>query len=535
MYRFILSLRYLRSRKITYFSIAGVAVGVMALIVVLSVMEGFQRDFKSRIRGLLSDLSMRYRGDEPLDEVLRKIESVPHVTGASPRLRGMAILGGRGRGGVETVGVDPAREGAVSELPVYVLDALLDRASSRATLYVEETFFQVQDMVRRLERIEAESGSKWEPSDREDFLRRIEGARVFLRALQGILNELREERGFAVVRRAYQGFLQAFRDLGVLDPKGMERIESEVRVQMQGLERDQAAYEEQRRKYGGGGFPLPFSGPDAEEVLVGEELATRQLKVLAGESVQMVTGSARALPSARDARTRGDFKVVGTFKSGMYKVDAGSVFLPLGTAQSFSGREGLVSEIAIRLDDFSHAEEAKARLAALFPDQEVRTWAEQRKSYLQAIRLEKSFLAVVLFMIVVVAGFNMLATFLMMVSEKVRDLGILKALGGHPAGITSVFLLTSALIGVVGAGVGAAAGLAIASYINEIEAFARGLGIPTPFPRDLYYLNRIPVVLQGWEIAWIVGPTVVFSILLGGLLPALRAARLDPLEALRYE
>jgi len=196
----------------------------------------------------------------------------------------------------------------------------------------------------------------------------------------------------------------------------------------------------------------------------------------------MVTGSAQALPSSEGGKTQGEFRVVGTFKSGMYKVDSGTVLLPIGAAQAFSGREGMVSEIAVRLDDYEYAAEAKAALKKAFPDQEVRTWEDQRRSYLEAIRLEKTVLAVILFIIVIVAGFIMLATFLMMVSEKVRDLGILKALGGKATGITSVFLISSGLIGALGAGIGTAAGLLVASYINEIETFAHSLGVPRRSP-----------------------------------------------------
>jgi ABC-type lipoprotein release transport system permease subunit len=531
LYRLILAFRYLRARKITYFSIVGVAVGVMALIVVLSVMEGFQRDFKGRIRGMLSDIMLRYRGDEPIETVLGKIESVDHVLGAAPRLRGMGLLGGRGTGAVATVGIDPEREVKVSELASFVMNAWIERPTAQAVLFLESYHYMVKDKLAQIEMLASKTESPGEEERRE-----TEKIRLFGDQVKENIRVLRDQTGFSAVRDAYQRFRCSIHDSGLFGEEDVERIDEELDGHLKDLEAREDLYDESVEKARSEGAPpLPFSSPRAREVILGEELAARHLNTLVGEKVQMVAGSGRGLPTGELDRAEGEFTVVGTFKSGMYKYDSRVVFMPLLTAQEFQGREGLVSEIGIRLDDFANAGEVKARLKELFPGEDIRTWAEHRRALLQAIRLEKAFLAVILFMIVVVAGFNMLATFLMMVSEKTRDLGILKALGGKPEGITSVFLLTCTLIGVIGAGIGTAAGLAIAFNANEIEAFAVSLGIPPPFPRDLYYLESIPVVVEGGQIFWIVAPTILFSVLLGGVIPALKASRLNPLDALRHE
>jgi ABC-type lipoprotein release transport system permease subunit len=534
LYRFILAFRYLRARKITYFSILGVAVGVTALIVVLSVMEGFQRDFKGRIRGMLSDILFRYRGKETLEEDLRKIETVPHVTGAAPRLRGMALVGGGGQASVETVGIDPTREGTVSDLATYVMNAWLERPAADAILYIGLELDAVMDYLMRLREFQAagKAPPDWSPARLEEEIKR---SKAFARSGEKILEFLREHKSFSSIREAYLKYRRLIRE-SQLFGDGTENLETAIDGQLEVLKEQEAAYERAEARAEREGIPpLPFSSPTANEIVVGEELATRHLRIYIGEKVQMVSGSGKGLPTERGAEAKGEFEVVGTFKSKMYKYDARVVFMPLKTAQVFQGREGLVSEIGVRVDDFANAQAVKAALKAMFPGEDIRTWAEHRKALLQAIHLEKAFLAVILFMIVVVAGFNMLATYLMMVAEKTRDLGILKALGGKPSGITLIFLLTCTLIGAIGAGLGTGAGLLIATYINEIETFAVSIGIPTPFPRGLYYLDRIPVVVEGGQIFWIVAPTILLSVLLGGVIPALKAARMNPLDALRHE
>jgi lipoprotein-releasing system permease protein len=153
---------------------------------------------------------------------------------------------------------------------------------------------------------------------------------------------------------------------------------------------------------------------------------------------------------------------------------------------------------------------------------------------LAAIRTEKGILNILLFMIIGVAGFGILAIFSMIVGEKTRDIGILKSLGASNWGVMQIFLGYGLLLGVVGGGLGSLLGLAITANINEIEhllAKATGQDI---FPRDVYYFDRIPTDIQPMAILLVnlgaVGIAVLFSIL-----PALRASMLHPVRALRFE
>jgi lipoprotein-releasing system permease protein len=164
----------------------------------------------------------------------------------------------------------------------------------------------------------------------------------------------------------------------------------------------------------------------------------------------------------------------------------------------------------------------------------VQTWEEMQGPLLSAISVEKGILNVLLFMIIGVAGFGILAIFSMIVIEKTRDIGILKALGASNAGVMKIFLGYGLLLGLVGTVLGNVMGLAITTYINKIEKIISQISGHEIFDRHVYYFKEIPTDIQAWSIFLVnigaVAIAVVFSIL-----PALRAAMLHPVRALRYE
>jgi lipoprotein-releasing system permease protein len=164
----------------------------------------------------------------------------------------------------------------------------------------------------------------------------------------------------------------------------------------------------------------------------------------------------------------------------------------------------------------------------------VKTWEEERAGFLRAIALERSVLGVILFFIIVVAGFMILSLLTTVVVEKTKDIGILKAIGGKTGDILQIFLLNGLLMGMIGALIGLVLGLILAFNLNWISDRVYDLTGFRVFPKDIYYLDKIPTEINPITIA-LICTAAVFVSFLASLYPALRAARLNPVEALRYE
>jgi lipoprotein-releasing system permease protein len=234
--------------------------------------------------------------------------------------------------------------------------------------------------------------------------------------------------------------------------------------------------------------------------------------------------------------------VVDIFRSGMSEYDSNLVFCNLDELQRARGMidpetgKGAVTSIQIKLKNFDDADEVVRRLQAAFPPgyYSVKTWEQKQGPLLAAVEIESAILNVLLFLIITVAGFGILAIFFMIVVEKTRDIGILKALGASSQGVMAIFVTYGLALGVVGSGVGVVTGLLFVRYINEIEAAITWLTGRKVFDETIYYFPTIPTLVE---------PAMVVSVALGAMaiavlasvLPARRAARLHPVEALRYE
>jgi lipoprotein-releasing system permease protein len=270
-------------------------------------------------------------------------------------------------------------------------------------------------------------------------------------------------------------------------------------------------------------FRLKDKGPDGKPV----EITTLDC----GDDLILTTVSGASLRPVYDR-----FVVCDYFKSEMSEYDANYVFVPLDHLQHLRTMNNRVTAIQIKLKDYHDARAVTERLRAMFPETHyaVATWEEKQGPLLAAISIERGLLNVLLFLIIAVAGFGILAIFSMIVVEKTRDIGVLKALGASNRGVMHIFLGYGLLLGVVGAVLGTGTGLLITTYLNEIEKGLSYLTGQDIFPRDVYYFDKIPTDVQSSAVLLVnvgaVGIAVLFSVL-----PALRAAVLHPVRALRYE
>jgi lipoprotein-releasing system permease protein len=233
----------------------------------------------------------------------------------------------------------------------------------------------------------------------------------------------------------------------------------------------------------------------------------------------------------------GSFIVTDYIKTEMSEYDQSYVYVPLDQLQRIRGMVGRVTSLQVKLKNYNKDKALVSQeLRQILPTRDTRimTWEEHQGPLLAAIDVERSILNILLFMIVGVAGFSILAIFTMIVSEKYRDIGIMKSLGASNRGVMSIFLGYGLLLGGVGCALGTALGLWITANINEIEmVLTRVTGIPV-FPRDVYYFKDIPTNVEPLGVLAVnVGAVLIATVF--SLLPAWRAARLHPVRALRFE
>jgi lipoprotein-releasing system permease protein len=233
----------------------------------------------------------------------------------------------------------------------------------------------------------------------------------------------------------------------------------------------------------------------------------------------------------------GAFLVTDYVKTEMSEYDQSFVYVPLDQLQRIRGMVERATAFQIKLKNYERDKAiVNKELRSVFPSGDVRiaTWEEHQGPLLAAIDVERGILNLLLFMIVGVAGFSILAIFTMIVSEKYRDIGIIKSLGASDWGVLQIFLGYGLLLGTVGCVAGTALGLCITTNINEIEKFLSDLTGVTMFPRDVYYFKEIPTNISVTTVALIdVGAVLIATVF--SLLPAWRAAMLHPVRALRFE
>jgi lipoprotein-releasing system permease protein len=426
-FEWALSLRYLKAKRqqvfislITWISVGGVAVGVMALIVVLAVMSGFEDLLKHKIVGTNAHVVVLQLDSHRLkdyEHLVERVQQAPHVIAVTPFVYSQVMLSSRTNAmGVVIRGIDPTREQLVTDLAKNIREGGLERLS--------------EDVARA------------------------------------------------------------------------SNAEEEVPSRLPGI-------------------------------VLGRELA-KNLNTFLGDEITVISPMGTITPAGMMPKYR-RFEVVALFDSGMFEYDTSLAFISLPTAQRFFNLGDAVTGLQVKVDDVDRAPQVAQTLRRElgFPYW-TRDWTEMNRNLFAALRVEKVTMFVILALIVLVAAFNIVGTLIMMVMEKRRDIAILKAMGATRRVIMKIFVLQGLIIGAAGTAAGAIGGVVLASSLERIRGVLEDLLQMSVFPKDVYYFDQLPVKLQGLDFTLITLAAIVLSFL-ATLYPAWNAARLDPVEILRYE
>ncbi|MDH4387055.1 MAG: lipoprotein-releasing ABC transporter permease subunit [Caulobacter sp.] len=268
-------------------------------------------------------------------------------------------------------------------------------------------------------------------------------------------------------------------------------------------------------------------------ILLGQRLAL-SLGVGPGDAVSLISPSGSTSAFGVSAAQK-DYTVGGLFAVGMSEYDQAFAYMPLEQAQLFFGKEGSVDVIEVKLTDPDEAPDMKAEIArAAGPGAIVTDWTEKNQSFFNALQIERNVMRLILMFIVVIAAINIISGLIMLVKTKGRDIAILRTMGASRAGILRVFFMSGAAIGVAGTLAGLVLGVLFCLNIAGIQHLVERVTGAEVFNADVYFLTHIPARIEWREVAMITGWSLLVSFL-ATLPPALRAARLDPVEALRYE
>ena len=218
------------------------------------------------------------------------------------------------------------------------------------------------------------------------------------------------------------------------------------------------------------------------------------------------------------------FKIGGIFDTGFYNVDRGMIFTSLDLIKKIDSY--ITPSLGIKLKDVEQVDEVSSYIKEHFPEVQINTWIQRNKTLFSALKLEKITMFLILSIIILVATFNVVSVLMIKVVQKTKDIGILKSLGLNSASIAKIFIWEALLLGIVGVGVGLIVGISLCFIIDKYHIIR--------LPQDIYYLEYMPVNIKFIDLVCILVCSLSLCFL-AGILPALRAKKVDPSSCLRYE
>jgi lipoprotein-releasing system permease protein len=275
-----------------------------------------------------------------------------------------------------------------------------------------------------------------------------------------------------------------------------------------------------------------FEGDDA--IVIGTRLAQR-LRVTVGDKVTLVSPQGRTTVFGTVPRVRA-YTVVALFEVGMHEYDSTFVFLPMAAAQTFFQTGDAATQVEVFVQDPSEVRAVTRAIRTALDGTPIRIldWQDANSSFFAAVQVERNVMFLILTLIILVAAFNIVSSLIMLVKDKGRDIAILRTVGATRCAILRIFLLCGASIGVAGTLIGFLLGIVFCANIEGIRQAIQSLSGTELFNPEVYFLSRLPAVVDWTEVAQVVGMGLGLS-LLATIYPSWRAAKTDPVEALRNE
>jgi lipoprotein-releasing system permease protein len=542
MYKLLLCWRYLRTRWIALVCVASVMLGVATMIVVNAVMAGFSHEMQTRIHGILSDIVFESHSLSGFQDPKWHMEEIRRagggdIEGMTPTVAVPAMLSFQVRGQwltrqVMFIGIDETTHSMVSDFGSY-----LQHPDNRRQLSFALRDGGYDTFDSQAEGKAGENGPTRPAMEAAGWPhRRMRVAR------EKLWRDKMGARGDAAGQPVRPIDQQVDAVLAATTGDGSTPATGEGSTPAKDTAARSDPFRAARPEEGDTMDPAKeqFTGivPGIGLASFRDSDGVDRFLVLPGDDVKITFPTAGTPPKA----VSDTFTIVDFYESKMSEYDSNFVFVPIAALQRMRGmvdpQTGVpsVNSIQIKLKPGADLNVVRDRLRKAFPAEmyAVSTWRDKQGPLLSAVDMEMAVLNILLFLIIAVAGFGILAIFFMIVVEKTRDIGILKSLGAGSTGIAGIFLGYGLFLGLVGAGVGLALGLAITWNINAIRAGVEWCTGQRVFDPSIYYFFKIPTIVNPYTVAWIIAGAVGIAVA-ASVLPALRAARLHPVEALRHD
>lgn len=582
MYKLLLCVRYLRTKYIALACIISVMLGVATMIVVNSVMAGFTFEMRDRLHNFLSDIVIESRSTEGISDAKRQMETVEQVAGQyiaamTPTIDipGMITFSDHYSGEsytlpVQIQGIDPESKALVGPFRDYldsynpvIEDGKVIRqplrdpneplswnltssamehriaVKNRDALYLNN---RMEDDLLPSAPLNSAKGSETNTEAPQTDSTATSNSEVPPPTFDSEATPPSEEAPGAddATKAAAPDMMSPASGDSSAVAAAEPKVGDSSAIDSTGISQDHFLAEEDTQPQ------AVKTNPLAARIYLGEGIVSFQAinpetgkaekfrMVESGDDVILSTVTAGRPPEV----TKFSATVVDSFRSGMNEYDTSIVLMNINELQKNRGMhlDNAITSIHIRLKNYDDAPKAIAALERAFPPGQVtiKTWEQKQGLLLSAVEVETAILNVLLFLIITVAGFGILAIFFMIVVEKTRDIGILKSLGASSSGVMSIFLSYGLALGIVGSTAGVIIGLLFVRYINEIEDGLSWLTGRKVFDEKIYYFFEIPTSVNPWMVISVAFGAISIAVL-ASILPARRAARLHPVRALRYE